>query len=100
MKSSQWILVAMVGVICGMTTAAYAAMEVVAGRVTEHDGLKLTIEQHDGRTKRIKLDIKTPVVAVPRVTAPLVDRIRTDSQVSIILKDGKPVVVQIVEVPK
>ncbi len=100
MKSSQWVRVAMIGVICGMATAASASMEAIAGRVTEHDGLKLTIEQRDGRTKRVKLDQKTPVVAVPRVTAPLVDRIRTDSQVSIILKDGKPVVVQIVEVPK
>lgn len=100
MKSSQWVRVAMVGVICGMATAASAAMEAVIGRVTERDGLKLTIEQRNGRTKQVKLDKKTPVVAVPRVTAPLIDRIRVDSKVSIMLKDGKPVVVQIVEVPK
>lgn len=82
------------------STSALAAREVVAGRVVERDGLSLTIEQRNGQTKRVKLREHTPVVAVPHVTAPLIDRIRLDSRVSVILRDGKPVVVQIVEVPK
>jgi hypothetical protein len=87
-------------VLCTIVKPVYAATEVVAGRVVSRDGLVLMIEQRDGRTKRVKLNEKTPVVAVPRVSAPLVNRIMNDSKVSIIVKDGKPVVVQMVEVPK
>jgi hypothetical protein len=77
-----------------------ASMEVVAGRVSEKDGLKITVEQRNGRYKTVKLTEKTPVVAIKGATAPPIDRIMIQSKVSIIIKDGKPVVVQIIEVPK
>jgi len=96
------LMVVLVATTCvfSLCRTAFAATEAIAGRVLESDGLNLTIEQRNGRTKRVKLLKDTPVVAVPQVTAPLVDRIRPDSLVSIILKGNKPVVVQIVEVPK
>jgi len=101
MKQAQLLVILVVmTVLGGLCQSGFAATEAVAGRVVERDGLTLTIEQRDGRKKQVKLRKDTPVVAVPRVTAPLIDRIRPDSRVSIILKNSKPVVVQIVEVPK
>lgn len=100
MKNWWFIIAAVLSGSGVLSEPALAAREVVAGYVVERDGLTLTIEQRNGQTKRVKLRENTPVVAVPGLTAPLVDRIRPDSRVSIILRDGKPVVVQIVEVPK
>jgi len=99
-RAMRLIVLALATGLLGISQPVFAATEAVAGRVVERDGLTLTIEQRNGRTKRVKLRKDTPVVAVPQVTAPLVDRIRPDSRVSIILKGDKPVVVQIVEVPK
>lgn len=96
-----WLL--MLAVLLSSTTMivpANAAYENIAGRVIVRNGLELTVEQRDGRTRQVKLPEKVTVVAVPHVTAPLVDRIRVNSLVSIILKDGKPVILQVVEVPK
>jgi len=100
MKGYYWLFITVCLVLCTIVKPVYASTEVVAGRVVGRDGLILTIEQRDGRKTRVKLGEKTPVVAVPRLTAPLVDRIKIYSKVSIIMKDGKPVIVQMVEVPK
>lgn len=79
---------------------ALAAMEVIAGRVAKRSDYTFTIEQRNGQSRDVRLNHKVPVVAVPNVSATPLDRIKNDTKVSIIMKDGKPVVLQIVEVPK
>ena len=100
MKSNHWLFLAVCMLLSILVRPAYTATEIVAGKVIARGGLHLTIEQRNGYTRNIKLNDTTPVVASPHASAPLVNRIAIDSKVSIIMKDGKPVVVRIHEVLK